>query len=313
MHAAYAIPDTRNADPLSAGERADAVSPLASTVPAAGAFAGTAGTAPLGPLGATAPRVSGGFDVMRPDGAPPPTSLRPVPRPAPPAKRAGLLSSLPAILLLAGGVSAAVVGGVYLAHDQAKADDHDDPPTAPPPTTVPADPPPADTSPTASNPPAPQLKPVKPVLPGSPNKPPGTKPSSGPPSPSSTAPEPLFPLPITLPSNFPVQLPPFFGPQRDDPPPNKPAPSSSPRPQQAPRGERHFQGLAQGRPRIPSQPGSERHVHHHASWRLVPFSLGNPAGVPQTPPVSSWRNPAGVPKTPPYPPPPYPPPPYPPP
>jgi eukaryotic-like serine/threonine-protein kinase len=145
------------------------------------------------------------------------------------AKRPGPLSSLPAILLLATGVSAAVVGGVYLAHRSAKTDDHEDPPiAAPPSTTLRSDPPPDDPTSTA---PPPTSQPSRPFRPSSPYKPRG---SAAPvtPAPSSSGPPRNIPIipsilpPMVIPSTFPFDFP-FAAPPAPSPPPQRP-----------PRGER---------------------------------------------------------------------------
>jgi serine/threonine-protein kinase len=217
VHAAGGIiPETRNVMPVSA--RVD-----------------HGATAPLSGLGASyGPAVA--------SLVPHPTAGRMsvvAPRPATTPKRPSTLSSLPAILLLAAGVSAAVVGGVYVAHSRAKSDDHEDPPTPPPRTTVPADPPPVDTTPPPTAAPQPTL--IRQPHPWQPNKPPQTKPSSGPVAPpSSSAPEPLFPL--IIPSSLPIPLPFVPSPRRDDPPRDQPGPRDKPAPgsprRESPRGER---------------------------------------------------------------------------
>ncbi|APR86884.1 Serine/threonine-protein kinase pksC [Minicystis rosea] len=140
----------------------------------------------------------------------------------------GMLSSLPAILVLAAGVAAAVVGGVYVAHSRAKTDDHEDPVAAPPPATTVRSDPPAEaptalpTQAPASKGPPPQQIPRKPYVPPkgstSPNQPPppGTAPTS---RPGLLPPGiPPFVIPSSLPFGFPFEPPP----RTIDPPRSQP-------------------------------------------------------------------------------------------
>ena len=195
-----------------------------------------------------------------------------VPRPRQ-ARGGGPLSSLPAILILAAGVATAVVGGVYLAQNRAKTEDHEDPPiTTAPVATVRSDPPPADPPvPTLTAHPTPPNRP-----PLGPHKPP-PKGSNGPyppPPPSNSARPPIIPiLPVVIPSTFPFafpfpferpqQPPPRSGPdlpprnQRDEPPRTRPQPRGpqgpdDPRPRPQPRGP---EGPDSPRPQPGRSPG----------------------------------------------------------
>jgi serine/threonine-protein kinase len=243
------VPPTKSAAPYVPGQ----AGPVASD-PAATSFA-----APLAPLPAAQPRLSvemsprpGGTAVgavgdpyagtavayapdagagtavgpsaFTPSFASPASLAAPtVPRPRPDAgRRGGALSSLPAILLLAAGVAAAVVGGVYLAQSRAKTDDHEDPPIAPPTVaTIKSDPPPVDPPVPTTTTPIPTVRP-----PLGPRKPPpkGSNGPPGPPAPSSSARPGLIPLlPVVIPSTFPFSFP--FGPQerpQQDPPRSQP-------------------------------------------------------------------------------------------
>jgi serine/threonine-protein kinase len=154
------------------------------------------------------------------------------------ARKPGVLSSLPAILLLAAGVSAAVVGGVYLAHRQSKTDDHEDPPVAAVPSaTVTADPPPT------ADVPVPTVAPPvsRPTHPTGPLKPLPLKGSATPVTPQpprSAAPRDPFPPILIIPSSLPFDLP-FGGPPsqpRNAPPPDQPPPRGR-APQPPARGE----------------------------------------------------------------------------
>ncbi len=241
------IPPTRSVSPLSgrASGRVD---------PAATAMASPFGPTDLAPYGGAAglyaatPRPSGtaigdafpGASQPQPPApiamaGPPPVNVGGAPRPPAP-RRQSAFSSLPAILLLAAAVSAAVVGGVYLAHDRAKSDDHEDPPVAPRPTaTAPAEPPPDDEPPGSAAPALPTA-PSHPQHPWQPSKVP-PRGSAGPvaPPPSSSAPRnnvPMipsslpFPIP-NLPFNFPLLGQPSDPPPRQDPrtrPPQRPRP-----------------------------------------------------------------------------------------
>jgi eukaryotic-like serine/threonine-protein kinase len=244
------VPATRSAAPFLVGDPSvtSRASPLAPS-----AFAGLAGTMPAlqeptprpngtavhearvsqppvlaTPSFAVAPAVAGGARV-----APGPATRR--------RGAQGALTSLPAILALAAAVSAAVVGGVYLAHRSAKTDDHEDPSAAPPPAAiVPSDPPPEDPSSAA---PVPAPTPAHPWRPSTPYKPPGPKGSAGPvapPAPSAST-VPIFPPVLVIPSEFPF---PFRFPPRqpadprnqpDGPQRDRPAPRA--RPQQRDPGE----------------------------------------------------------------------------
>jgi eukaryotic-like serine/threonine-protein kinase len=177
-------------------------------------FADLGGTAPMDPYEA-APRVS-------------------APSPAP-RRRQGRGSSMLVIVLLALGVSGAVVGGVYTAQHYAKIEDHNDTPkiAVTPPASVHSDPPlPSTISiPTAPPPPTTAAKP--------PPAPPG--PVTPRPHPSGSAqPQvpPTGPLPPMIPSSLPFPFPSFpfpvpFGPpggtQPQQPPQQQP-------PQQQPPG-----------------------------------------------------------------------------
>jgi serine/threonine-protein kinase len=317
------IPETRSVMPLSSK-----IDPAATA--AVSPIAGFNATAPLGPsemalrqsvvvgdpnranaLGETAPAPSGmprmsstSSDPSAPRSYAGTASAKPVTPPvvvskrAPPqgsnARRPSVLSSLPAILLLAAGVSAAVVGGVYIAHSRAKADDHEDPPAPPvPATTVAPDPaPPVDNAPGPAPAPAPAPTITRPP-PRQPPKNPPPKGSSGPvaPQPSSTAPQadPLFPFPAILPSSLPIDLP-FFPPRRDDPPrdqpnppPNKPAPRQAP----APRGD-HQPGpeIRQGRAHPAPDNDDPRLGRSYAPDERYLFA---PPPPPPPPPEGPWR------------------------
>jgi serine/threonine-protein kinase len=218
--------------------------------PSGGAMAGTvaagpivAGTMAAGPVGsgtvaagpvAEGPRV-GGTAIGAPpfvEGAPGRTGLggpafpgtapmtpleaSAVATPAPRKPARGGSGGLALILALAAGVAGLVVGGVYLAQQYAKVDDHhDDPPvmSAPPPATVASEPPPVAPSgpePVVTPPPVPTPTPTpKPV----------THPGPAPTSPAAAHPGPgpaTFPTatqPTTLPPILPSALPPITLPQ----------------------------------------------------------------------------------------------------
>jgi len=201
-------------------------------------------TADYGPPPEMLPR-PGGTDVggaLPFDGGLPPTAdappylgtapMDPLPgRVSAPARgRKGAGVSLLTILLLAAGVSGAVVGGLFLAQRYAQHEDsHDDPAVVPPPpppaTVITAAPPPID--PPAPPPPTPPITKPQPQQPqpkpsgkpsptGSPTSTPTSTPSSGP----TQIPPPILPGPITLPSG--IQFP--------FPIPGQPAPTSSPGP-----------------------------------------------------------------------------------
>ena len=201
-----------------------------------------------------------------------PSAVAPAPVPVARKKqKGGLLSSLPAILLLAAGVAGAVVGGVYIAQSRAGTDEHDDPPiTSAPSASVQSDPPvepPVEPPP----PPPPTFKPLapppppprKPITPprgsGSPNQPPpppSSQPSSRPPFP--------FP-PIVIPSTFPFSFPfPDMPPPRtrpDLPPPQREDPPRRQRDpyQQGPDRYQHDPFGAESPRRRRSRPGAMPH------------------------------------------------------
>jgi len=177
---------------------------------------------------------------------------------------AGVLSSLPGILLLAAGIAAMVVGGVYLAQKSAKTDDHEDP--APPPTTaatVRSDPPPVDPpQPTFTQPPVapPPTRPQTPQqVPPRKNPPPkgSASPKDPPPSNSGRLPIPIIVIPSTFPLSFPL-----FQPE----PPPRTQPDTPPRGQREapPPGQKRSQPRDEppGRPpgRAPSPRPGERPV-----------------------------------------------------
>jgi serine/threonine-protein kinase len=189
-------------------------------------------------LGGTAPMggVEAAFSPAPALGAPPAPSPFAAQAGSKPARRRGAASSLPVILALAGAVSAAVVGGLYLAQRSANVDDHEDPPVATAPVaTVRSDPPPPDDpvppppGPTSPRPPPMHLKPP----PKGSNQPVAPPPSS---VPSAQQRVPLIPSVLVIPSTFPFNLP--FAPQQpprsqpdtppkgqvDPPPPRQPPP-----------------------------------------------------------------------------------------
>jgi serine/threonine-protein kinase len=231
---APAVPATKSASPyVPEGDVID---------PAATAFASPLDLSPR-PSGTAI----GGAPALGPDafGGPPaplPAPVAATPKAKAKRKSGGVLSSLPGILLLAAGIAGAVVGGVYLAQKNAKADDRDEPHDPPPATSVRSDPP-ADppNAPAAQTPagrptqPAP-LVPRKPITPGkgpAPQPTPGTSPSSRPPIlPSS------LPLPIVIPSTLPFGLPFPQIRQQDQPPRGS---SDEPRRQQRDPGFRRQQ------------------------------------------------------------------------
>jgi serine/threonine-protein kinase len=190
-------------------------------------------------------------------------------------RKPSTLSSLPAILLLAAGVSAAVVGGVYIAHNRAKSDDHEDRPP-PPPTTVAADPPPAPDQPGPTAAPPPTIG--RQIHPPQPFRPPPKGSAAPSAQPSASAPKPLFPLPVIIPSSFPIDLP--FFPPSDEPPPAKPAPTPR-RDGPSPRGERMMRGSL-GRPRAyPMGPPPDLDIDRRPLWAPPPrFDGFPPAGLP---------------------------------
>jgi serine/threonine-protein kinase len=171
-----------------------------------------------------------------------PTPQGLAPRVAPPPRKS-VVNSLPAILLLAAGVSAAVVGGVYLAQNQAKLDDHENPPAPPPAASVRSDPPPESDppAPTPTATPAPTL--FKPLPLKSP-PPKGSGTPVGPqPVPSGTpSGRPGLPFPPIIPSNFPFPLPLDlpFGPPGEPPRsrPDRPPPRGNPDDPGPPRRQR---------------------------------------------------------------------------
>src|SRR6185437_1380815 len=195
------------------------------------------------------PIMMGQQPAPRVTGAPAPAYVSPIaakPQPKP-RKNRSALSSLPAILLLATGISAAVVGGVYLAHDSAKIDDHVDDPPPPTAANVPSEPPPDE--PPSSAAPAPNTPPG-PAHPWKPSGPPlKTPPPKGsaapvaPPAPSGgTAPSrvPVIPSVLVIPSafppfGFPFGQPPAAPPRSDPQQPDGPPPPQNNRP---PRGNR---------------------------------------------------------------------------
>jgi len=249
------IPPTRSVVPLGAAGRDPAATGPASPVVASPSFF------------VSAPRAGGTAIPLDHSGLPGmvgPGSRRsqvaPVPGVSPltvsaasrvaPQRRRGAFSSLPVILLLAAGVSAAVVGGVYLAHDHAKIDDHEDPPVAavpaaPAPTTAPAEPPPPADDPLPTDAPVPS-HPSRPSMPYKPGAPKGSAGPVAPPAPSNPPQRvPIIPSILIIPSNLPFDLP-LFPPSRPsqaDPPRGQDP--SSPRERPAP-GER-----PQRRPRPP--------------------------------------------------------------
>ncbi len=227
-----------------------------------------------------------GYDVAplppspaRITGVPTPAYVPPaaVPKVTPRSKPRSPLSSLPAILLLAAGVSAAVVGGIYLAHSNANVDDHDDSPPPPPAATVQSDPPDepppsAEPAPPAapthpswrpSGPPLKQPPPKGSAAPGTPQPPPsGTAPPPGgitPPAPGTTPSRvPVIPSVLVIPSSFPFGFP--FGPPPSGPPPGGESPRNAPqdgpprdRPQRSNRPTSDFAVPAR-RPPPPSRP-----------------------------------------------------------
>ena len=146
--------------------------------------------------------------------------------------RAGKGPSLFLILMLAAGVSAAVVGGVYVAHEYAKVEDaKSDPVKSKVPTTPTAPPvitsePPVATVPTVVTVPTipPTVPPVRPT-----SKPTTTTTT---PQPSTTTSRPTFTIPstfptIVIPSTFPTGIPTFpSGPSTA--PPTQPPPGGTP-------------------------------------------------------------------------------------
>ena len=146
------------------------------------------------------------------------------------------------ILLLAGVVSGAVVGGVYVAHRASQAEDADDPD----PVTTQADPPPtppADPPPTVNPPPIqpPTVEPPPPTTPPATTTKPPTKPPTKPTAKPTAKPsaQPPWILPSSLPPPMiPSGLPPLFklpgnnGPPLPLPPitPPPPKPTATPPP-----------------------------------------------------------------------------------
>ena len=279
-HLAGYVPPTRSAAPYLAEETERAADPAA-----------TAFAAPLAPLPAPSrqsfemsPRPGGtamsdafggavvspfasdaGGTAMGPSAFAPPVSLAApmvaVPRPRP-ARGGGPLSSLPAILLLAAGVAAAVVGGVYIAQNRAKTEDHEDPPITPAPTTtVRSDPPPDAPVPTVSTHPTSPTTPNRPPI--GPHKP-LPKGSNGPypPPPPPGSARPLIPLlPVVIPSTFPFAFP--FPLERPPQEPPRSQPDLPPRNQREeprrppPRGPEGPDG-PRPRPRSPEGPDGPR-------------------------------------------------------
>lgn len=130
-----------------------------------------------------------------------------------------------AILAIAAGVSAAVVGGVYVAHEagarEAESEDPIDVSTPPPATVVQDTPPPEPQPPTVTTPPTP----VPPPQPPPPAQPPPPKPQ--PPS-KPPPPQPPPPPPFVIPSALPglPGLPGLTPPPPPPPPPAQPPPPS---------------------------------------------------------------------------------------
>ena len=156
--------------------------------------------------------------------------------------RVGKGPSLLLILLLAAGVSAAVVGGVYAAHEYAKVEDAKNDPVPQPTPAVTATPPPAatDPPPTGTTAAPPVTQPVPPPVPTPTPKPTTTpKPSTTtqPTTPPSGSGRPTFPFPsgfppLIIPSTLPTGIPPFPQPPGTSPPP----PGTSPVPGPSPSG-----------------------------------------------------------------------------
>jgi eukaryotic-like serine/threonine-protein kinase len=169
-----------------------------------------------------------------------------------PRRKRGSGASLLLILLLAGSVAGAVVGGVYIAQQYAKVEDHKAEPIAVTPSaTVKVDPPPAEPATTAA-PPAAKLPPTPPVA-----KPTQPRPSPSPTGSATASPAetpPVIPSvlpPIVFPSTLPFPLPfppaPPGQPQPGQPPQSQPPPDSPPPGSSTP---------PPGRPRIIIRPGN---------------------------------------------------------
>ena len=229
---------------------------------AASAVAGdrtAAGGAPP-PLGSGTAQGSGlpPTDVAAPPIAAPNANPAPPPRAGRKVRRAAPLAL---VVLLAGGVSAAVVGGVYVAHRSASVEDHnDDPIVMPTPTAVHADPQPgavdpAPTSPVPSGVPGKNVIRTQPTHPGGPHAPlpPGSAHPSGPHPPGSVRPpdQPPGMLPIIIPSGFPF---PFPG------PPPGPPPSQPPQAEPSGRPHRGGGGLPPLEPIPRPPPGAEANL-----------------------------------------------------
>jgi hypothetical protein len=167
----------------------------------------------VGPYG-IAPQLPGSTQAQLPGTAP---MTAPITAQVPARTRSGAMS-LFLVLLMASGVSAAVVGGVYFANEHAKAEDrHDDPPTLPieppPAVTVSSTPQPVATTPqpppvfatarppVTTTPPTSKPPPQKPAAPtgplGLPTPPPLVLPSALPPLTLPSGFPPLIPLPST--------------------------------------------------------------------------------------------------------------------
>ncbi|WP_437281484.1 protein kinase [Sorangium sp. So ce375] len=183
-----------------------------------GAYGGGApgyipGTAPMDPL----PRISQS------------TSAHGAQRPA----RGG--TSLFAILLLATGITGAVVGGLYLANELSRKEQADVPqamPTLQPANTVPSDPTPPATTPPVVTPPHVEQPPVvakpppRPTSTAKPSPTPsttGTPPTTTAPTTSPSAPTIIPQLPWVIPSTIPFPFPPPTSAQ----PPTSPQPSTT--------------------------------------------------------------------------------------
>jgi eukaryotic-like serine/threonine-protein kinase len=195
--------------------------------------------------------------------------------PAPrPGKKKG--ASIFAILLIAASVSAAVVGGVYVAHQAGAKEAEDDDPidvSSPPPVTV-VRPTPPGPQPPAIQPPTIQPPSVPPPVAQPPPKP-TPKPTTQPP-PKPTTPPPVQPTtqpPFVLPSAIPPIIPPgIFGPPPSQPPPAQPPPPTG---KKKPGGIFKKSGSTQS---TPATPGTTT-------------STEVPPGTPATKPVIKRRIP----------------------